>query len=106
MAATEIEPKSTATLTINVKDDTGANIAGATVTLTLIGPDGVTPITGAIAQPMTDAGAGNYTLVLLPAWTTDTQGNGVTGRYLLETTATKNGLTRVDRIPLLVVWNA
>jgi hypothetical protein len=101
MAYPTMPPMTDGTLTIAVKDATGAAVTTAVVLATLYNPNRQAVAT---AQPMTHLALGVYALDVPKAWTTSTGGKPVQGEYTAEIVATYDGNETRDRFAFVVAF--
>lgn len=95
----QIDPITTGLLRVTVKDGAGALVTDATATATVYDATGKRV---AANSPLTNAGAGVYTLTVLASWSDAGGGVPVLGVYRAVITVTRSGMTRTKQIRFLV----
>lgn len=99
MALKQIDPLTTATLRITVKDGDEVLVTDAVTTADVVAPSGKT-IADDVA--LANTGAGVYTLTILPAWSDDGNGGAVRGVFTALITVTRFGQQRTRQFQYLV----
>lgn len=100
---TPIEPQTTAELRIVVTQATVLR-DDCTVTATVYGPAGGTPIASSVSMPLQGSGTGTYALTWLPAWT-EVSGAPRAGEYVIVVLVVRAGIKRTRRFRVPVQFD-